>query len=86
MASESSVILQSRLTRSDTLSRAGSLPGDPASTDPDAEIVQPYVQGKKENSGEFPFVTVKTADNIPTLTFEFCNEHSELLYSATKKH
>ncbi|MCK4852877.1 MAG: alkaline phosphatase D family protein [Bacteroidales bacterium] len=68
----------------DANSRAGRLPGDPASTDPDAKVVQPYVQGKGENSGGFLFVTVKTSDNIPTLTFEFCDEHGESFYSAIK--
>ncbi len=47
----------------DSDSRTGHLPGDPVSTDPDAEVVQPYVQGNGENSGGFFFVTVKTADN-----------------------
>ncbi len=68
----------------DVNSRAGRLPGDPSSTDPDALIIQPYVQSKENISGGFLLVEVKTIGNEPTLTFEFYNEHGDLLYNETK--
>ncbi|MCD6597813.1 MAG: alkaline phosphatase D family protein [Bacteroidales bacterium] len=68
----------------DANSRAGRMPGDPSSTDPEAKIVQPYVQGKGENSGGFLFVRVKETDKVPTLSFEFYDEYGSLLYKTAK--
>ena len=69
----------------DANSRAGRMPGDPSSTDPNAKIVQPYVQAEGENSGGFLFVSVKKTNQIPTLNFEFYDEYGALLYKTTKE-
>lgn len=65
----------------DANSRAGRLPGDPKSTDPEGLIKQPYVQGTKEQaSGGFLMVTVGTEEGKPTVHFRFYDENGLLLY------
>lgn len=64
----------------DPNARIGRSPGDPKSTDPDAQVKQFYTQTVA--SGGFLKVTVHPVkDNKPaTATFEFVDEHGELLY------
>src|SRR5690606_29385844 len=64
----------------DENSRLGRKPGDPKSTDPNAEIKQPYTQAKP--SGGFLHITQTPASaNEPaTLTFRFCDEFGKTLY------
>jgi len=68
----------------DANSRAGRLPGDPESTDPDRAIVQPYVQGTGENSGGFLNIRVHTESDGPTAIFSFFDEKGVLLYNCRK--
>ena len=63
----------------DANARLGRNPGDPASTDPEALIKQPYTQ--QTASGGFLHLKVTPAADQPaTLTFRFCDEHAELLH------
>ena len=64
----------------DANSRGGRRPGDPDSTDPDAQIQQPYLQSRR--SGGFLRISVRpTTDDAPaSLTFDFFNRRGELLY------
>ncbi len=69
----------------DANSRMGRMPGDPESTDPDAEIIQPYTS--PEPSGGFLHVKVDPAGSpwgTPRVIFEFFNEKGEILYSTFK--
>lgn len=70
----------------DANSRAGRLAGDPKSTDPDALIQQPYVQGKPEQaSGGFLHVGAsRNTQGIPELVFSFYDEKGNLLYQEKK--
>jgi len=68
----------------DANARAGRLPGDKKSTDPDAKIVQPYVQTSKTISGGFLRIVAEKTD-VPELRFEFYDEQGTLLYTHTKK-
>jgi alkaline phosphatase/alkaline phosphatase D len=69
----------------DNNSRAGRLPGDPKSTDPDGLIRQFYVQGTAaEASGGFLHVSVRRNGGLPTATFGFYDENGVLLYEAVK--
>ncbi len=63
----------------DANSRGGRKPGDPKSTDPNAEIKQPHRQ--KEASGGFLRVLATKAG---AAKFEFYDEKGELLYQTTK--
>jgi alkaline phosphatase/alkaline phosphatase D len=69
----------------DENARMGRNPGDPASTDPDAEIVQPYTS--PEPSGGFLNVRVDPEGSpweTPRIIFEFYNDEGEILYSTFK--
>ena len=66
----------------DANSRAGRLPGDPASTDPEGTIVLPYVM--LEASGGFLQVRLESAE-VPVLHFEFFDERGALLYHTRKR-
>ncbi len=69
----------------DANSRMGRMPGDPGSTDPDAEIIQPYTS--PEPSGGFLHVKVHPEGSFwgtPKIIFEFFNEKGEILYSTFK--
>ena len=69
----------------DANSRLGRNPGDPESTDPGAEIVQPFTSPIA--SGGFLYVKVDPEGNpwgTPRITFEFFNEKGEILYSTFK--
>jgi alkaline phosphatase/alkaline phosphatase D len=69
----------------DANSRMGRMPGDPDSTDPDAEIIQPYTS--PEPSGGFLHVKVDPAGSswgTPRIIFDFINEKGEILYSTFK--
>ncbi len=69
----------------DANSRMGRMPGDPESTDPDAEIIQPYTS--PEPSGGFLHVKVHPEGSpwgTPRIIFEFFNEKGEILYSTFK--
>ena len=68
----------------DANSRAGRLPGDPESTDPDQTIIQPYVQGKGSESGGFLFIESTTIENKPGLILKFFNEKGTVLYKFEK--
>lgn len=70
----------------DNNSRAGRLAGDPKSTDPDALIKQPFVQGTPESaSGGFLMVTVDRVGDVPQATFSFYDEKGALNYKHVKK-
>jgi len=70
----------------DNNSRAGRLAGDPKSTDPDALIKQPYIQGTPEEaSGGFLHFKVERKSDIPTATFSFYDEKGKLLYEEIKQ-
>ncbi len=64
----------------DANSRLGRKPGDPKSTDPEAQIEQPYCQ--QSASGGFLMVeSVPSAVSAPsTLTFNFHDENGQLLH------
>lgn len=65
----------------DNNARIGRSPGDPKSTDPQAEIKQIYTQS--EPSGGFLHVSVKPG-SPPKLTFTFFDEKGQVLYSCSK--
>lgn len=69
----------------DANARIGRLPGDPKSTDPNAQITQPYCMQKP--SGGFLEVTVKAGNKNkkPSAKFDFFDEKGILLYSTTKE-
>ncbi len=69
----------------DQNSRAGRLPGDPKSTDPDAVLVVPYIQTEGNSSGGFLRVEASPENGTPTLSFTYYNTHGELLYTTTKQ-
>ncbi len=69
----------------DANSRMGRMPGDPDSTDPDAEIIQPYTS--PEPSGGFLHVKVDPAASnwgTQTIKYDFKNEKWEILNSTFK--
>ena len=66
----------------DPNSRLGRLPGDPASTDPDGLIKQPYAQS--ERSGGFLQIESARNNGTPTLTFQFRDEHGVVLHRHQK--
>ena len=68
----------------DANSRLGKSPGDPASTDPDGLVKQPYTQ--QESSGGFLMIRCETSDDTDsaTLKFEFFDEKGVLLHACTK--
>lgn len=66
----------------DSNSREPRLPGDPASTDPQGAIVQPYVTAGR--SGGFLRIKNVVSNGRPTLLFIFCNEKGKILYETTK--
>ena len=69
----------------DANSRLGRNPGDPESTDPEAEILQPFTS--PEASGGFLHVKVEPEGSSwesPRIIFEFYNEKGEVLYSTFK--
>ncbi len=68
----------------DANARAGRLPGDKKSTDPDALIKQPYVQTKETESGGFLKITAEERKGKKELRFDFHDEKGVLLYSHTK--
>ncbi len=69
----------------DANSRAGRMAGDPKSTDPHAQIRQPYIQGSSESaSGGFLEVKISRTHNRPKLIFNFYDEEANLLYQASK--
>lgn len=65
-----------------TNARAGRLPGDPRSTDPDGEIEQFYVQDESSISGGFLDLSVDRngEGRTPIATLEFYNELGQLLH------
>ncbi len=69
----------------DANARVGRLPGDPKSTDPDAEIQQPYCMTKA--TGGFLMCSLSPAekDKPAALAFEFYDEKGKLLYHHIKK-
>lgn len=69
----------------DQNSRAGRLPGDPESTDPDAVLEVPYIQTEGNNSGGFLMVEVDTVNDQPEISFTFYNTRGDQLYSITKE-
>lgn len=68
----------------DANSRAGRLPGDPESTDPEATIKQPYVQGEGDESGGFMHMKVSVNEDIPTLYLSCYDEKGTVLYQIEK--
>ena len=69
----------------DANSRLGRKPGDPKSTDPNAEVKQPYTQTKP--SGGFLEVTVTPSSRRQwraSAKFTFRDEHGEVLYEHEK--
>jgi alkaline phosphatase/alkaline phosphatase D len=63
----------------------GRMPGDPESTDPNAEILQPFTS--PEPSGGFLYVKIDPKGSpwgSPRVIFKFMNEHGEILYSTFK--
>ena len=79
----------------DTNARPGREDGDPASTDPDGNIAQFYLQGHpsagdrvggKVSGGFLEIALIPARDGDPaSLTFRFHNERGELLYETTKE-
>ena len=69
----------------DANSRAGRLPGDPKSSDPEALLTVPYIQGKGEESGGFLEVKVESEKDTVMASFNFYDENGKLLYSTVKK-
>ncbi len=68
----------------DENSRLGRKPGDPKSTDPNAEVKQFYTQ--KKPSGGFLRITVGPGSKADTgeANFTFVDEHGAVLYETTK--
>ncbi len=68
----------------DQNSRLGRVPGDPESTDPDAQITQPFTD--PEATGGFLRVTVKPGEGggSETCEFAFYDENGAMLYTTTK--
>ncbi len=68
----------------DENSRLGRRPGDPKSTDPNAEVDQLYTQSEK--SGGFLRITVGPGDDPATgsARFTFVDEYGEVLYETEK--
>ena len=68
----------------DANSRLGRNPGDPASTDPNGLIKQPYTQ--KESSGGFLMIRCESTDDTDSaaLKFEFFDEKGVLLHACAK--
>jgi alkaline phosphatase/alkaline phosphatase D len=66
----------------DQNARTGRMPGDPKSTDPDAQIEQIFIQ--KEPTGGFVQVTVKP-DPAPNIIFEIKDEKGSLLHAVQYK-
>ena len=68
----------------DANSRGGRQPGDPDSTDPDAQIKQPYLQTKR--SGGFLSISVRPPTNGDPahITFDFFNRAGEVLYTLNR--
>jgi alkaline phosphatase/alkaline phosphatase D len=69
----------------DQNSRAGRLPGDPKSTDPDAILTVPYIQTEGTNSGGFLKVEVSQEDGEPIISFTYYNTRGRQLHNVTKK-
>ena len=69
----------------DANSRVGRLPGDPKSTDPNAQIKQPYCM--KKASGGFLLCSFMPPENDKpaVLAFQFYDEKGRLLYHEIKK-
>ncbi|MCA9187676.1 MAG: sulfatase-like hydrolase/transferase [Pirellulaceae bacterium] len=68
----------------DANARLGRNPGDPASTDPAAEIKQPYTQA--EPSGGFLWIELQpNQSGKPVLVFRHHDEHGTVLYEHYKK-
>jgi len=67
----------------DANARLGRIPGDQDSTDPNAQLIQPYTQ--TESSGGFLRVNLKPDDsNKTSLEFAFYDEKGTQLYITTK--
>ncbi len=66
----------------DANARLGRVAGDPASTDPEATVRQPYLQPKA--SGGFLMVEVIPAGAGATATFTHYDEHGAVLYETVK--
>ena len=63
----------------------GRNPGDPESTDPQAEVVQVYTS--PEPSGGFLHIRIDPEGspwNTARITFEFINDEGEIMYSTFK--
>ncbi|TRX62030.1 alkaline phosphatase [Fulvivirga sp. M361] len=69
-------------TIDDSSSRQPRLPGDSASTDPQAKIIQPYVTAEK--TGGFLRLRTTLSNGRPSLRFTYYNEKGEVLYETTK--
>ena len=67
----------------DANARLGRRAGDPASTDPEAIVRQPYLQ--PEASGGFLLLEVIPTDAGATATFTHHDEHGVVLYEAVKE-
>jgi alkaline phosphatase D len=68
----------------DENSRLGRKPGDPKSTDPEGEIKQPYYQTPASGGFLMVHAAPGKGDQPATLTFEFCDEFGEPLYTHRK--
>ncbi len=68
----------------DANSRAGRLPGDPESTDPDKTIFQPYVQGEGSESGGYLVVKSSSVEKSGQLILTFYDEKGNILYEIKK--
>lgn len=69
----------------DQNSRAGRVPGDPKSTDPDAMLTVPYIQTEENSSGGFLMVEVQAEDEKPLIDFSFYDTRGNELYSTSKQ-
>ncbi|MDA0591399.1 MAG: sulfatase-like hydrolase/transferase [Planctomycetota bacterium] len=67
----------------DPNSRLGRLPGDPASTDPDGLIKQPYAQSER-SGGFLQIESARSEAGEPILTFQFRDEHGVVLHRHQK--
>ena len=65
-------------------SRAGRLPGDPKSTDPEATITTPYIQVGSQVGGGFLLVTVKNEDSNASIDFSFRDTLGKERHRVTK--